>query len=180
MMTMSQTNDNGILIEAVPTRAKLTMRGLVELEGWITAADVGAVLDMLGPHALREGDKTKLPACLYEDDEDGRFELVVGDPDGEKGTFLTVGFDAAEHGELKMVLSEERLARAWRAARDEIVAREEAAQNNQERAAVGLVKAVLQFASGEQGWSPVAAFNEWLNVSGRKGAVGIPALPLAA
>lgn len=174
-----------LMIQTTPTRATLTMRDIVILDAQIGAEEVQAATKLLNLPETEEGEWGTLDVRLVTDTDDGSSELVMGDFDEEKGTFLTLHFDPPpEYARcaFRLVLGQERLAGIWRQARQDILAYEQAAFSPGGRTLIGLVRAALQFASDEaEGGSPVQAFNEWLAATGRKGQVGIPmALPQAA
>lgn len=165
-----------------PTRAILTMRGLVGLECEIEQGDMSAVMNILDRAEDVEVEHTFLPGTLFSDDEGWPAEMVMGDPAAQRGTFLTIEFEAPpEYAwcSFRLVVGEKQLMRIYREKRERLETLEAAAEGDEAGALIALVSAVFRFAAGEGG-SPVAAFSEWLTTAGRKGCVGFPALPLAA
>lgn len=201
-MTMNDGNvPEELKLECEITGAHLTLNGLITLSASANRGDFSTVHEPLREAiwgSVEDDVEVGMRAILSIDDETGRtlLEINPGFESDSKETFLRLEVQYPEpyaHVPGEMNFSHAQLAGLWRRGEANIRAEEHrlaalaaadpADHSKAEKAkTLELVRTALAYVAGDQPEkSPVAVFEEWLALTGRRGDLTIvKCLPLAA
>lgn len=181
MMTINMDMGNET-ITYEPVEISLTVRGAVRFVAEVTGEDLAPICNLAFAQGGCNGsdpalgdyrDLGPMDVAVVKDDENKTFYFVMGDTQADEHDLL---FSAhyqgqGKGGSLLINLSGERLKNFWRRAETELRVRKDAA-DGADAEVLNLTITALRFISGED-VDLALAFNDWMDVAGRRGGVQI-------